>query len=81
MPVTLSEISRVSPGGRPRIYKIASADAVATIAGSGYFNAMAAELNVGDVIITVGSLGGTETVDLLVVQSNDGTTVTTTNGT
>ena len=59
-----------------------SADAVATIAGSGYFNDATNQLKQNDVVITVGSTGGTRTVDVLVVSSaTAATTVTTINGT
>ena len=59
-----------------------SADAVGTIAGSGYFNDVTTQLNQDDVIIAVGATGGTRTVDVLVVTSaTAAATVTTTNGT
>ena len=59
-----------------------SADAIGTIIGSGYFNTATAELKQNDVIIAVGSTGGTRTVDMIVVSSATGaTTVTTINGT
>ena len=62
------------------VYK--SADAVATIAGSGYFNDVTDDLKQFDVIIAVGATGGTATVDVLIVSSATGAaTVTTTNGT
>ena len=49
---------------------------------SGYFNSATNELKQNDVIIAVGSTGGTRTVDMLVVSSATGAaTVTTINGT
>jgi DNA-binding MurR/RpiR family transcriptional regulator len=69
-------------GGVKSLYMYESADAVATIAGSGYFNSATNSLKQDDVIIAVGSTGGTRTVDVLVVTSASGAaTVTTTNGT
>ena len=59
-----------------------SADAVGTIAGSGYFNNATNQLHQNDVIIAVGSTGGTRTVDVLVVSSaTAAATVTCINGT
>ncbi len=64
------------------LYLYNSADAIATIVASGYFNSVSAELRENDCIIVVGSTGGTQTVDVLVVSSADGAaTVTTINGT
>lgn len=69
-------------GGAKSLWYYTSSEAVATIAGSGYFNNATNELKEHDVILVVGSNGGTETVDVLVVTSATGaTTVTTTNGT
>ena len=69
-------------GGVKSLYMYESADAVATIVASGYFNSATNSLKQDDVIIAVGSTGGTRTVDVLVVTSASGAaTVTTTNGT
>jgi DNA-binding MurR/RpiR family transcriptional regulator len=69
-------------GGVKSLYMYESADAVGTIAGSGYFNSATNSLKQDDVIIAVGATGGTRTVDVLVVTSASGAaTVTTTNGT
>jgi len=48
---------------------------------SDYFLGATNELKVGDIIIAVGSTGGTRTVDMLVVQTNTGTGLTTVLGT
>lgn len=62
------------------MYLYNSADAIATVVASGYFNSVSAELRLGDVIVVVDS--ATPTVDVLVVSSADGAaTVTTVNGT
>lgn len=69
-------------GGARQLYYYSSADAILTIVGSGYFNTATDDLKQNDIILAVGSVGGTQTVDMLVVTSATGaTTVTTTNGT
>tara|TARA_R110000824_G_scaffold81223_6_gene204182 strand:- start:4175 stop:4420 length:246 start_codon:yes stop_codon:yes gene_type:complete len=69
-------------GGAKGIFFYSSTDALSTIVGSGYFNNATAELKEHDIIIAVGSTGGTETVDMLLVTSASGAaTVTTHNGT
>lgn len=81
MALTKSTLFKVG-GADPGLWIYKSADAVATVAGSGYFNDATNELKEHDVIIVVGSTGGVETVDVLVVTSATGAaTVTTTNGT
>ena len=81
MAFTRSTLSKVTGGAR-QIHWYSSADAVATIAGSGYFNDATNDLKQYDIILAVGSTGGTQTVDMLVVTSATGAaTVTTTNGT
>ena len=62
------------------IYK--STDAIATIVASAYFDSYVNDLRENDVIVAVGSSGGTQTVDMLVVSSADNVTpVTVINGT
>jgi len=69
-------------GGVKSVYLYESADAIGTIAGSGYFNDATNILNQDDVIIAVGATGGTRTVDVCVVTSaSRAATVTCTNGT
>jgi len=81
MAFTRSSFSKVTGGAR-QIHWYSSADAVATIAGSGYFNDATNDLKQYDIILAVGSTGGTQTVDVLVITSATGaTTVTATNGT
>ena len=81
MAYSASNLRKVA-GGAMSVFLYDSADAIGTIAGSGYFNSATNELKQNDVIIAVGSTGGTRTVDLLVVSSATGAaTVTTTNGT
>lgn len=81
MAFTRSTLSKVTGGAR-QVHWYSSADAVATIAGSGYFNDATNDLKQFDIILAVGSTGSTPTVDVLVVSSATGAaTVTTVNGT
>jgi|TARA_A100001388_G_C28763888_1_gene499466 hypothetical protein len=81
MAYSASNLRKVA-GGAMSVFLYDSADAIGTIAGSGYFNSATNELKQNDVIIAVGSTGGTRTVDMLVVSSATGAaTVTTINGT
>jgi hypothetical protein len=81
MALVAADLVKVAGGAR-QVWHYTSADAPGTIAGSGYFNAVTDNLRQWDTILTVGTTGGTVTVDLLVVTSATGAaTVTTTNGT
>ena len=81
MAYTSSNLKKIA-GGSNSVFLYDSADAIGTIIGSGYFNTATAELKQNDVIIAVGSTGGTRTVDMIVVSSATGaTTVTTINRT
>ena len=81
MAYSASNLRKVA-GGAMSVFLYDSADAIGTIVASGYFNSATNELKQNDVIIAVGSIGGTRTVDMLVVSSATGAaTVTTINGT
>ena len=81
MAYTSSNLKKIA-GGSNSVFLYDSADAIGTIIGSGYFNTATAELKQNDVIIAVGSTGGTRTVGMIVVSSATGAaTVTTINGT
>jgi len=81
MAYTSSNLKKIA-GGSNSVFLYDSADAIGTIIGSGYFNNATAALKQNDVIIAVGSTGGTRTVDMIVVSSATGAaTVTTINGT
>lgn len=81
MALTAATLSKVAGGAR-QVWIYESADAVGTVAGSGYFNAVTDNLRQYDIILCVGGVGSTVTVDVLVVTSATGAaTVTTTNGT
>ncbi len=57
------------------IWHYTSTDAKATIDSAGYFNAMANEMNIGDVIHANTSTGGTPEYGIFCVNSNSGTVV------
>ncbi len=81
MALVAADLVKVAGGAR-QVWHYTSADGVATVAGSGYFNDVTANLRQWDTILVVGSTGGTATVDVLVVTSaTAASTVTTTNGT
>tara|TARA_R100000479_G_scaffold158429_1_gene95373 strand:+ start:1496 stop:1741 length:246 start_codon:yes stop_codon:yes gene_type:complete len=81
MAYSASNLRKVA-GGAMSVFLYDSADAIGTIVGANYFNSATNELKQNDVIIAVGSTGGTRTVDMLVVSSATGAaTVTTINGT
>lgn len=78
-----ADLNLVSPAGAAqRVLTYKTADAIATVVASGYFNDGTLKLRQFDVIQAVTSTGGTVAVDVLVVTSATGVaTVTTTNGT
>ena len=81
MALTAANLNKVAGGAR-QVWIYESADTAVTIAGSGYFNAVTDNLRQFDIILCVGGVGTTVTVDVLFVTSATGAaTVTTTNGT
>ncbi len=66
-------------GNAPSVYMYSSAEAKATVTGSGYFNDLSDTLEVGDLVIIYDS--NTPTMTLSVVMSNSGGTVDLSNGT
>lgn len=69
MALVLEDLTPISNQGAFRLHKYRSADAIATVVGASYFDGAAARLAVGDAIICVSSYGGTEAIDMLVVDS------------
>lgn len=59
----------------PTIHTYKTTDTAATMDTSGYFNSLASEVRVGDLIYAVTDTGGTITPGFFFVASNDGTTV------
>jgi hypothetical protein len=79
MAFTRANFSRVAGSGNQALHLYTTADAIATVIGSGYFNSAYAELGAGDIIIVYGSSGGTPTVDVVAITSvRLATTVTST---
>ena len=82
MALDTTNLKKVAGAGDQNLFIYKSTDAPATIAGSGYFDSVTSNLKQFDIILAVGTTGGTATGDLLFVTSATGaTTVTTTNGT
>lgn len=73
-------------GNAPSVYSYSTADTIADVNTSGYFNTLSDTLSVGDMIIVRSSTGGTQVMSLVFVASNaagvvdvtDGLTVTAT---
>jgi len=68
-------------GNAPSVHTYSTADAIADVNTTGYFNAIASILRVGDVIFCYTSTGGTPAMSIVWVNSNTGTVVDVTNGT
>jgi hypothetical protein len=78
MAFTASTLIKLA-GAEPGLHIYSNADAIATIVASGYFNSVTDNLKQNDVILCVGSTGGTRTIDVICVTSATGAaTVTTT---
>ncbi len=79
MPYTHPGLQRIGPANSdwPTLWSYSTADSQATVNTSGYFDAAADDLNVGDVIMCH---HGSGTVVLYPVLSNDGTTVDVADG-
>ena len=80
MAFVAADLKKVA-GGAVGLWYYSSTDAIGTIDDADYFLGATNELKVSDVIIAVGSTGGTRTVDMLVVQTNTGSALTTVLGT
>lgn len=68
-------------GSAPSIYTYQTADTIADVNTTGYFNALANTLRVGDLIYCVTSTGGTIVATLVYVLSNTGSVVDVNDGT
>ena len=80
MAFAIADLKKVA-GGAVGIWYYSSTDAIGTIDDADYFLGATNELKVSDVLIAVGATGGTRTVDMLVVQTNTGSALTTVLGT
>lgn len=65
----------------PRIFIYKTTDAIADVNTAGYFNNAAKILKVLDTIFVYSSTGGTPALNIVYVNSNDGSTVDITDGT
>jgi hypothetical protein len=74
-------VSASKRGSAPSIYAYKTADALATVRVSGYFNALANTLAVGDLIYAVTSTGTTAVCSLTQVLSNASGVVDVADGT
>lgn len=71
-----ADLSLVSYSGNGfHIWHYKSNDASTVIDGAGYFNDMANEMNVGDVIFANTDVDGTPVYGMFAVNANDGSTV------
>ena len=80
MALAIADLKKVA-GGAVGIWHYSSTDNIGTMVGADYFLGATNELKVNDLILCVGSTGGTRTADLVVVSTNSGTSVATINGT
>ncbi len=71
----LAYLGGAAPG--PRLWSYKTTDTAATVDTEGYFNGVAAQLNVGDFIFLHATSGGTPQFGVVVVLSNDGSVVDT----
>jgi hypothetical protein len=67
-------------GNAPSMHTYSTADAIADVNTSGYFNSIASILKVGDVIFCYTSTGGTPAMSIVWVNSNTGTVVDVVDG-
>jgi hypothetical protein len=78
MALDATKLSKVG-GGVQQLFIYNTADAIATVIGSGYFNSVTYQLKQNDIILVVGATGGTRTFDAIAVTSaTEAATVTTT---
>ena len=68
-------------GNAPSVHTYSTPDAIADVNTTGYFNALASLLRVGDIIFCFTSTGGTAAMSIVWVNSNTGSVVDVTNGT
>ena len=75
-----STISASKKGNSVSLYAYSTADAIAVVNTSGYFDALADTLAVGDIIFTRTSTGGTQALSIVYVASNASGVVDVTDG-
>jgi len=67
-------------GNAPSLYAYSTADTIADVNTSGYFDTLSDNLSVGDVILVRSSTGSTQALTLVYVASNSGGVVDVTDG-
>jgi hypothetical protein len=80
MAYTASSLTRVAGASGFSIWHYSTADTIATVNTSGYFNDAANMIAKNDYMIVVTSTGGTPVVSHAYCNSNDGSTVDIING-
>ena len=75
----LALVAGSKAGNAPQIWSYQSADAIATVNTTGYFNDAASLMKVGDLVYVYDT--ATPTANLVVVVSNSGTVVDVSDGT
>jgi len=76
MAFTASNLSLVNYSGNGfHFWHYTTTDTAATVDTAGYFNSVANEMNVGDLIMVASATGGTPVYGLMVVNANSGTVV------
>lgn len=69
MTLVVQDLVCISNQAGARLFLYRTADTIGTVTGASYFDNSASRLAVGDIIICSSSYGGTEAVDVLVVDS------------
>lgn len=67
-------------GNAPSVHTYSTADTIADVNTTGYFNSLASLLRVGDIIFCYTSTGGTPAMSIVWVNSNTGSVVDVTDG-
>ena len=67
-------------GNAPSLYAYSTADTIADVNTSGYFDTLSDNLSVGDVILVRSSTGGTQALSFVYVASNASGVVDVTDG-
>lgn len=80
MAYTAASLTRLAGASNVNLWHYSTADAVADVNTTGYFNDAAGMLRLNDVILCVSSTGGTPVLSQLYVNSNSGTIVDVTDG-
>lgn len=75
MAFTNKNLSALCYGSGVTLWVYTTSDTAATVDTSGYFNAMVDNMRVGDWILVNSGVGGTPAYGIMIVKTNDGTTV------